>query len=310
MSTRTGGNADIGVYDVYDAHVVHTFTIPGASARAGVMAISHDGRTLFVNDDDGRKVHALDAETGAWLREFPWPGSNNGLAYMRPSAHPLLILWRRSVFDADTAVLHTTTHGAGWYGGWLSMDGDPSDTFLYTQAKGLSPSDIGQFLVGYSALGADTVSLRLTNGSSVGSNGQDICVSHDGLRLYPTNGAPYEFPEISTVSFMITRHLEGTAYPSNSLCAWNGLFFGGANAYYDPYNVWVYRPDGSQVAKLNMHPGSYISNLLQDTLALSGDGTRLIGSTRVSIVRLPDCADALKSRLVEQSAPRPHGGRP
>jgi len=191
----------------------------------------------------------------------------------------LLIIGGGSIFDADTGFLHTTQHGAGWYAGWLTLVSDPHDTYLFTQTKGLSPSSIGQYLVTYSALPADRLSLFLYNGASDGSNGQDLCVSADGARLYAANGAPYDFPEFNVVDFSVTRRLEGTPYPNNSVCGWNGLFFGGAAAYYSPFDVWGYRPDGTQVTALNMHPGSYISNLLQDTLVLSGDNTRLIAST-------------------------------
>jgi hypothetical protein len=269
---------DIGVYDVYSGAVVHTFT--NAAQQAGHMTVSHDGRTLFVNDESANLVRALDGESGAPLRTYPWPqgSGSNGMAYMRPNGQPLLVLGAGSFFDADTATLHATRHEAGWYGGWLAMTGDASDTYLFTQTEGLSPSTITQFALGYSALPADRITLQSYNGTSAGENGQAICVSADGATLYSANGYPYWFTRMPVTTLNTATHLGASPYPNNAACGWNGLFFGGADAYYDPVDVWVFAADGTPHATIKLHPGGN-NSLFEDSLVLSGDNTRLIGST-------------------------------
>lgn len=277
--TNTAGS-DITVYDVYSGAVVRTFA--SAVARAGHMAVSSDGAILFVNDDTNLRVVALDAATGAELRRYPWGSSSSGgIAYARPNAQPVLIIGAGSAFDVETGELYTQRIDAGWYYGTLSFAVDSFSRYVYTQNLGLSPSTLSQYAIAYTMLGADRFVVRAGPSNSGGSNGQDICVSGDGARVYTANGAPYVFPAFGTSTLQQVQELPGDNYPNNAVCGWNGLFFGGAAAYYDPVNVWVYRPDGTQVATLNMHP-AYISNLLRDTLVLSGDNTRLMASTEAN----------------------------
>ena len=118
----------------------------------------------------------------------------------------------------------------------------------------------------------------MTQGPSAsgGGNGQAVCASADGLRVYTANGYPYDFADFSAGNLQQSQVLPAAAYPVAAVCAWNGLFVGGADAYYDPVDVWVYEPDGTLLTTLNMHPATKHG---LGALALSGDDTRVMGIT-------------------------------
>ena len=84
---------------------------------------------------------------------------------------------------------------------------------------------------------------------------------------------------LSQIALTDIQTLPAQPYPNNAACGWNGLFVGGIQFSYSPDNVWVYRPDGTKVTSFNLHSGGVVSGLLRDTLVLSGDNTRVIGST-------------------------------
>jgi sugar lactone lactonase YvrE len=273
------GGSHVFVYQVYSGSVVRTLTT--SLAQTAEIAVSADGTQLFVSDATNLEVVAIDPTTGATIRHFPWGASNSGgVAYARPGAHPILLLGDGAIYNVSTGAKYQATLGAGWYGGSVSFAVDPSSKYLYAQDLGLSPSTLTQYALTYSALSADGLTVTPGPATSGGSNGQDICVSADGSKVYTANGAPYDFPAFNTNGLQPAQTLSGVPYPDNAECGWNGLFVGGAAAYYNATDVWVYRPDGTLVTTLSMHP-AYLNNLLRDALVLSGDNTRIIGSSDV-----------------------------
>lgn len=139
---------------------------------------------------------------------------------------------------------------------------DSGSKYFFTQNLGLSPSTLTQYALVYSALTPDGLSVTLGPSTSGGSNGQDICVAADGSKVYTANGSPYVFQAFDSNALQPTQTLPGTAYPDNAECGWNGLFVVGADAYFNATDVWVY-------------------NVLRGALVLSGDNTRIIGSSDV-----------------------------
>jgi hypothetical protein len=278
--SSTGGT-DVTVYDVYSAAVVRTLT--NVAQTAGVMVVSHDGRTLFINDPDARLVRAVDAETGAPIRTFAWPlngETSYGLGYARPKGHSIVIMGGNEVYDATTGALHTARHTAGWYGGMVSLAVDPFDTYLYAATRGLSPTSISRYALDYSALTTDRLTVTAFGEFySSGSNGRDICISSDGSRLYSANGAPYVFLQYDALTLAALPDLPATNYPNNAVCGWNGMFVGGVDAYYNAEDTWAYRLDGSLITSFSLHGVLQPNNMTDQTLVLSGDNTRLIGGT-------------------------------
>jgi hypothetical protein len=153
---------------------------------------------------------------------------------------------------------------------------DSAAHFLYTQDSGISPSTLTQYTLKYTALTADGLVVTAGPSASPGSNGESICASADGSRVYSANGAPYDFPAFSSSNLQQVQTLAAAPYPSEAVCAWNGLFVGGAQAYYNATDVWVYEPDGTLLTTLAMHTPT--ENNLGD-LVLSGDDTRVIGTS-------------------------------
>jgi hypothetical protein len=177
---------DVTVYDVYSGGVVHTFA--SVAGRAKHMVVSSDGRALFVNDEANAQVVALDAETGVELRRYRWGTTfSRGLAYARPNAHPVLLLGAGRTYDVATGALYSNGISGE------SFDVDPANQVVYVQDTGSSPSRLRQYAISITALGDDPFVVRAGPESSGGSNGQDICTSADGARVYSANGAPYDF---------------------------------------------------------------------------------------------------------------------
>jgi hypothetical protein len=268
------GGADITGYDVYAAKAVRTFT--GVVAAAGAMAVSGDGRTLFVYDTTNFRVTALDAVTGAFLRNYtstpldtntPYGG---GILAFQPGGAPALITPSSRVYDLATGTEYAASSrysGAIW-------------------AYGLSASAGGGYVATQSSV--DAVKRTALNGGGLifnhvaygevsGADGQG-CVSADATMAYFASGGIYNFPGISIASGTKTQVLPGAAYPDAVLCLWNGIVVGGTDSYYAATDVWVYDgPTGTQLAGKSSSVGktSYRA-LLTRGLAASADATRIV----------------------------------
>jgi hypothetical protein len=269
------GNS-IRVYNVYTGALVDTWA-PALTTPAD-MEISQDGRLLFVNDTGSHRIVALDARTGSTVQSYAYAenSSSTGIAYMHVGGKPTLITGIGNLYDVASGVRKTGTINAGWYGGMLSFAVDPLHRYLFTQDMGISASTASQFSIKRTALNDDAVVVTFIRTASGGSNGQDLCVSSDGERVYTANGAPYGFYIFGASSFQSSGALAGEAYPNNTVCGWNGVFVGGSNSYYSMQDVWIYRADGSLVTALKMGDTTYTS-MEPRSLALSGDNTRVMG---------------------------------
>lgn len=268
---HNGGTA-IAVFDAYTGALSDTFNT--SVADAGDMTLSADGLHLFVNDDTNRQVVMLDARNGSEVRRFTFaPSSSRGLAYVRTGPTQVVVTGSGHIFEAATGIEHSARVDAGWYGGALRFDVDPLSRYVYTQNMGLSPSTLSKYAVYYTMLGSERIAVSSLGGGSGGSNGQDLCASADGQRVYTANGAPYVFPSFSTNTMQQVQELPAEPYPNNAACGWNGLFFGGAMTIYEATDVWVYRPNGVEVATLE-----FGGSLFPNTVVLSGDNTRVAGS--------------------------------
>lgn len=274
------GAGNILVYQVYSGALVNTLAT--SLAQTTEMAISSDGTQLFVSDATNLEVVQIDPTSGATIRHFPWGSSySRGIGYARPAAHPILVLGSSAVYNIGTGAKYQATVTPMFFESSYSFASDPSSKYLYTQDNGTSPSTLTQFTLSYSALLPDGLTVSAGPTASGGSNGQDICVSADGSKVYTANGAPYQFSAFSTSGLQPAQTLAAVPYPNTAKCGWNGEFVGGADATYNATDVWVYRPDGTLVITLNMNPTYYYAEILQGSLALSGDNTRIIGGSGV-----------------------------
>lgn len=263
LYTNTLGT-DVTVYDAYTGAVTGTF--PAVVSRGGSMAISSDGALLFVNDTSTRQVVGLDTATGSVVRRYPWASiMSSGLGYARPNAHPVLMIGNSKVFDVDTAMFHTTGRIAGGFGEDTSFATDADDQFTYTQDHGDEPSNLRQYAIDYDLRRADPLVATTLHSINTGVFGQTLCVAADGSRVYAANGSP-STSAFSAAALVQIQQLPGGG--SQAACGWNGLFFGGDSAG----NITVYRLDGTSL-------GTFVLPAQSGSLVLSGDNTRIAGST-------------------------------
>ncbi len=277
----TTGGSDVLVYNVYTGALLRTLAT--SLAQTSQIATSSDGTVLFVSDATNLEVVSIDPTTGASIQHYPWGNGTvnlSDLAYARPSGHPILILGNGNIYDVASGQAFQATYGQESPSFYFNVAVDGAAHFFYAQDRGISPSTLTQYTLKYTALTAEAADgLIVTQGPSTndaGYNGEAVCASTDGSRVYTANGAPYAFAAFSSSNLQQTQTLQAAPYPGAAVCAWNGLFVGGADAYYNSVDVWVYEPDGVQLATLNMHPATEHG---LGPLALSGDDTRVIGIT-------------------------------
>lgn len=272
---HSAGSATIGAYNVYTGVSERTVTAP---ATVGEMAVSGDGRVLFAAADTKPEVYAIDTATGELRRTFAYSGASHeglaGLLYARPNGRPTLIVANGYVFDVPTgALLSTDGPGPGYYdSSKIAITADSRTVF--THNLGLSPSTLSRYIIERSPLAGGFWSL-FDGSTQAGSNGRDVAVSPDGARVYAASGGHYAFPVFAGDSLAKLGDLSGSHYPNNAAVAWNGTFAGGADAYYEDIDIWVYAGDGSWRGSTRCATVYGYSHLHEDALAFSGDGLRL-----------------------------------
>ncbi|MFZ0551978.1 MAG: hypothetical protein WAM21_14350 [Steroidobacteraceae bacterium] len=263
------GGTDVTGYNVYTGAIDRTFT--GVVAQAGPMAVSGDGQYLFVYDETNEQVTELDATNGSVLQHFPSSGSSgSALAYVRPNGYPMLITPSSQAYDLATGNVYDNSV-LGGLASSVSLEASPDNSKLINDAGTV-------FSIVRSALngGELNVTTLFNTGTVAGSQGQ-ACISGDGQTAYTASGYPYDFPGTSLTTELGTQVLPGEAYPDSVACVWNGLIVGGANAYYDATDVFVYYgPTGVQLALLDSSSLASYRSLVPRGLAISADGTRMV----------------------------------
>ncbi len=261
----SAGTGVVGL-DAWTGAAVRTFA--GVAGSAGALAVSGDGRRLYVLDGRAGVVE-LDAVSGEVMRTWTlaatgWLG--DGITWLRIGAVPVLVTATRRAYDLSTLA-------------------ELPDLFPFSGA--LTPSVEGDRLVderaGVYALHRSALAGGRTWATPAqgpfgysGAAAGGACLEAGGARLYLAQGAPYEFVRYDAATWAALPSLPAAPYPNAVACAWNGLVVGGASAYYDPVDVWVYDgPTGASLATLSSAAATGYRALLTRGLAISADGTRL-----------------------------------
>jgi len=258
-------------------------TLPNVVARAGGMAWSGDGRTLFVHDSTNLRVAAVSPATGAELASYDasnaFGGSSTGLAiaYIRTAGYPMLVTPGSRIYDLTTGTGSVIpVFGIASNAVSLAVSPDQSlvvpdfGTVMRLERTALN----GGMLLANAAVGFATAQGRAG----------EACVSAAGDRYYSASGAPYEFPATSVATGAIVQQLPASAYPNSIQCVWNGLVVGGIDGFYAENDVWVYDgPSGAGLAQYSSSgtSGAYRS-LIDRGIAVSADGTRVVSAARLS----------------------------
>lgn len=273
--SHEGGN-EVSVRNIHSGELIGRFPI--GTTAPGSMVVSSSGAVLYIVDASTARVLALDAVTGGALAVHPYAyfGSlyDVRLVYARTSAIPTLILGNGVAINLLSGESRATIFpGSDFYGnGGISVTGDSRE--IYVIDTGLSPSTISHAQVAWSTFDGARFVVGDRGSRSPGSNGLDIAVSPDGTQVYAASGAPYEFPVYTGDTLQPLRRLAGAAYPNNAETAWNGLFAGGADAYYDSTDIWFYRADGFGLGSARCTAGT--SSLITGSLRFSGDAFRYV----------------------------------
>ncbi|MGH8481061.1 MAG: YncE family protein, partial [Nevskiaceae bacterium] len=258
----------VSVYNVYTGELVTSYAA-GTSAPGG-MAASSDGLKLFVADTATGQAFELSAADGTPVQTYtpPFQTANADLAYARPDALPTLLFGNTYAADAATGEFFEAQLGGS---GTIAVAADQRVVFLHN--TGTSPSTATRQELRRTVL--DGGALRVENRADFfpGSNGQDAALAPDGARFYAASGGYYAFPVYDGVTREFIEDLAGAAYPNNAEVAWNGVFAGGASAYYDAVDLWFYDAAGAVLGTERCFGSSY-SWLVRDSIRFSGDALR------------------------------------
>jgi hypothetical protein len=267
LYAHSGANL-VTVYNLYTGAEVTSYA--AGTAQPGPLAISSDGLTLFVGEEATGKAYALATADGTLAQTFtpPLPTTNYHLAYARTDALPTLYFGNTYVADAQSGEYLDGFLAAG---GKLAASGD--GRIVYAYDLGISPATATRQDLRRVALGDGSVLVVGTQAIGAGSNGADVAIAQDGARFYAASGGYYAFPAYDGVTSQFIQDLSGAAYPNNAEVAWNGVFAGGAGAYYDAVDVWFYDPAGGALGTARCF-GSNSNWMVMDSIRFSGDGLR------------------------------------
>jgi hypothetical protein len=260
--TSTGGS-DIVVYDAYRGVPIRT--LAGVVGQGQAMMISDDGERLFIDDAAAGRTVALDPETGRELQRYEWADpASRGLVYARPAAHPILITGDGSAFDVETATKYASRL-TGQMDASFALDELGNN--IYVQSRSATFVELVRYHVDYVAHGRAPLSVRASQRVPRGIFGHGLCLSADGERVY---AAEWANAGVSVLSAETLTHLAllDVAHAQTAMCSWNGLVFVGGDR-----QTRAYRADH--------RPAGQIDDLIAraHTMALSGDATRITGST-------------------------------
>jgi hypothetical protein len=273
----TSGTA-IEVFNVYTGLPVATF--PLVAPTVGQLAVSSNGRELFAVDTTNYRIIQLDASTGREIAAFPLVGpiaADFSFAYGRPAGVETLFAPGQSAINIATgkkvsAPINITN---GFYDPLISVT--PSGSKIAIVERGLSPGSLYTYAV--SGPGGRLTVTAEKSASINGENCQALAMSHDGSRLYPACGYPYEFDVYDANTLLQVQTLAATHYPDNAIIDSNGDFVGGLNGLYDVDDVYVFDTAGFLLGAVPTTTASYSEGQGSNLLVTSGDSTRVISAT-------------------------------
>jgi DNA-binding beta-propeller fold protein YncE len=195
----------------------YDFRIPGSAAdRAGVLALSRDGSTVYVSGESGNEPKittiAYNAATGAqvWVARSNFPDRPRGIAVSGDGTR-VFVLGSVGRHNYDTLAYDAATGAQLWtarYDGAANRDDYPS-------AIGVSPDGTRVYVTGTSqessrpkVVAATTVAYAAATGAQVWvdhftddgtSGGYSLAVSPDGERVYVTGGSG--FKHFTTIAY-------------------------------------------------------------------------------------------------------------
>ena len=273
--TNTGGR-DVDVYNVYTGD--HVGTMDWVGETLGVMSSNPDGTYLYVTDTSDFRI--VDISLSDWLARGMLDAQElDSLSASRVDGRQILFSGAGQAFDLTTGLRLAEGYVSEFYSYSNAVSVSRNGKTMCLLERGLGPYMIRCNDLEFSHLDGGT--LTISNSRSTrhenGANGRDLAVSNDGKRAYVSSSYPYEFTVFDTETLEIIQILPGTNYPNAAEIGPKDNFVGGVDGYYADKDVWTYAPDGTEIQSYNLSGG--YNSLHDQQLAISGDGSRIIGAT-------------------------------
>lgn len=270
------GGSQIEVYNVHTA-AVDAIIASTTVARAGDMAIAHDGSRLFVYDETNQNVGEIDLETYVDVKTWD-TGQLETLTYGRVDNRSFLFSSGGAIIDLVNEANYPISLGIyDRFNG--NLDVSRNGKKLCGINSGLSPYSLDCYRLKYSHLNGGDLDVAHIGGVAhgSGSNGRDVALTHDGSYVYAASGAPYIFIRFDAETLQKDQELPADAYPNNVEMGSDGLLYGGIDGSYGPLDAWIYDENG--VEQNSYYLSGYADNILRRQLVVSGDATRMVALT-------------------------------
>lgn len=265
-----GYDNNLLVYNTNTAQQLYSIDSTNAHIRG--ITYAADGSKLFVYDGINKQIVSFDADSGAKLATYQLsnPYIQLGLLHVRQNGRNLLYGAPGKVFDTDSGeMLPLSENVALPSGRSLNARFDPSQIV----------NSYGQiYHAYYSALnGGQLRSSQTQNTGYTSEYERQACFEPSGTYIYTATDASNNFSGYNRLTNMVEKTLAGQPYPNAIVCAADGLIIGGTNAYYDETDIFVYSPDGNNLAMLNSATNETSDRrLLNRGLSVSSDAGQLI----------------------------------
>ena len=244
----SNGQSDITEYNVYSGQKIGTLKKVSDSIRG--MTISSDGQTLFAEDENVRKVFAVDLSSGDTIAHYTFNGNAfYNMVYARPCGQLALYMSGTSIIAVPSGDTLTTDVPAEYLA--VTADG----RHLASLTDGVSPANLSSYAV---SLKHDvlTMTSAATERMDTLENCRDLAVSNDGKRIYPACGSPYEFDVFDAKTLAQVDTLAADAYPDNVAVDANGDVICGISTNIDEPDISVYNRKGARWVRCPRSTGS------------------------------------------------------
>jgi YVTN family beta-propeller protein len=192
----------IEVINTASLTVANSISLPGSPLG---MAITRDGKTLFVADTTNDSIDVINTQTLALIRSIPTGVQSSFVASGLNNRVFVMGGGEVQQFDATSGASVGPAITRLYYGDILTS---PDQKMLYYADHGLSPSTL-------SAYDVSTTSPTLLRQIQTGSNGEDTALSGDGTLICQPNGAPYSVTVLRSSNFSATGTFTTGAYPNS-----------------------------------------------------------------------------------------------
>ena len=271
---HASNNGTLRTYNTYTGALVSTFALPYPDS--GGMAISTDGRTLYVPDTQPghSEVAGIDVATGQVVDTRFRNGNGASVGYLRIKGHPIV-----------------TPPMATWFFGFgPDVAPSPDHRTIFVVDNSGPGHSYNAWTLDYTALPVGdlvkTTRVNPADGSDSG-NVRAMAVTADGERYLAAVSSSDECRLYDGIQQQRLWAVNAVGTPNNAIARADGLLICGSRIPTgNPHDIQLLDLDGNSLGNLKSPTG----DLLEDQMALSSDPYRLITPTdndAIGILELP-----------------------